>query len=674
MRRILVIEIILPIFIILFAAIYFYSRNEWNSSLRTTEAGLSLYVSNKADELSSLLSTMTTEVNGLALLLSLPQTDCRDFLLDKVTSHPELIALSIAYDSEFLKDFRGGMYPEYLLQSNSMLEDVGQTPEKLNYVVWRNADGKINRQNSERQSYPTHDWYIMAKKFRRGVWAEPQRSIMDGTSFVVPFGMPFFYKGRFAGALCAVFDIKRVFTNHVGDNIDLSDIKGRIMLLNLNGNILFQSSSDYERNTRIYSLVNELRREEMYPLLDRILSGAAGSVRLPDWGDGISGYGEPQDVRIVFAPVGQRTGLVVAAGFHEEDLHAAIHHRLIFLWLGGLLTMLLVIAVTIFVVLRIYNPVYKMAVISGQIASGDMDVRLPKRYLRRLSIIGMLAHNFNLMTENLNYNIQMAAEEKARRTKLEGQLSVTQQIQESLRPRRGFLNGWDKFDLEATLVPAQYVAGDFYDYWQIDDERIALLVGDVSGKGIPASLVMVAIRTLIRQISSKRALPNEVLNEVNRYVQMGNERMMFATLYYAEYNTVTGKLIYCNAGHNPPALLRADGTVQWQARSENTVLGIFPDGEFHSQEDTLAENESLFLFTDGVTDSRMQNGEIYGEDRLKTLLGKVAGESLHTMVDMVKDVLITYSGNDQADDITIMVLRRKPSNPPNEADGQATKR
>lgn len=659
MRRILILQIILPIFVIMFTALFFYSRHELNTTLHETELNLTQYISNKAEEFGNLLDSMASEMSGTTTLLSLPQTDCREYLFDLISSRPKIHGISVAYDPAFLKEVREGNYPDYQLQSASLIDDSRQAPEKLNYMIWRDIEGNIHEQNSGRFEYLAYDWYVMAKKFRRAFWAEPENSILDDRHFVAPYAAPFFYQGKFAGVFCVAFDVKQSFSDTFNFSFYLKDIKGHFILLSSDGDALFHSSPVVMPYSNVYSAVRENRVKDLYPLVDRVLSGAVGSACFENWGEGLRLYDKPQNVRFLFAPILIDPDLFVVVSFREREIYAALYHRLALLWLHAGLLMFLVVGVTTFVVMRIYNPVHKMAVISEKITHGDFDVHVPDRYLRRKSVIGMLANNFSSMISNLNENIQNATRERTRRVMLESQLSVAQQIQGTLRPRKSSLHGWELFDLEAMIIPAQYVAGDFYDYWQIDDHRIAILLGDVSGKGIPASLVMVAIRTLIRQISSKLKTPSEIVTEVNRNIQIANDKMMFTTMYYAEYDFVTGKLIYCNTGHNPPALVGADGAVRWQNKSDNTVLGIFADMRFHSEETLLAPGETLFLFTDGVTESRLQNGEIYGEARLEVLLGKVACEPLPDMLDYIKDVLITYSGSEQPDDITMLALRRK---------------
>lgn len=661
MRRILILHIVLPIFVIMFTALFFYSRHELNTTLHETELNLTQYISNKAEDFGNLLESMASEMGGMTTLLSLPQTDCREYLFDLIASHPKIHGISVAYDPVFLNEVREGKHPDYLLQSASLIDDSRQAPEKLNYMIWRDIKGTVHEQNSDRFEYLAHDWYIMAKKFRRALWAEPENSMLDDSHFVVPYAAPFFYHGKLAGVFCVAFDVKQSFSDTFNFSFYLKDIKGHVILLSNDGDVLFHSSPNVMPYTNVYSAIRENRVNDLYPILDRVLSGSVGSTCFENWGEGLRLYDKPQNVRFLFAPIGSDPDLFVVVSFLEQEMYAALYHRLFWLWLGALLMMLLIVGATTFVVMRVYNPVYNMAVISEKIAHGDLDVHVPDRYLLRTSVIGTLAKNFSLIISNLNENIQAATKERTRRTMLESQLSVAQQIQGTLRPRKGFLQGWELFDLEAMIIPAQYVAGDFYDYWQIDDHRIALLLGDVSGKGIPASLVMVAIRTLVRQVSSKLKSPSEVITEVNRCIQIANDKMMFATMYYAEFDFITGKLIYCNTGHNPPALLGADGSVRWQVKSSNTVLGIFANMQFHSDETTLNEGETLFLFTDGVTESRLQNGDIFGEERLEALLGKVAGEPLPDMLDMIKDVLITYSGTEQSDDITMLALRRKTS-------------
>ena len=245
---------------------------------------------------------------------------------------------------------------------------------------------------------------------------------------------------------------------------------------------------------------------------------------------------------------------------------------------------------------------------------------------------------------------------------LKKDLTTARDIQQYILPQvfPPFPEDNDKLDIYASMEAAKDIGGDFYDFFRIDDDRIALVIADVCGKGIPAALFMAVSRTMIRSKGSQCDDAAECLTESNRVLAAYSVDCMFLTVFYAIYNTKTGLVTYCNAGHNPPHLLRANGTVEEMPEPKNTILGAFDGIEYKEETLQLEHGDTLVMFTDGVTEAMTKTYEEFGTERLDNILGGLAGKGSQEIIETVKAGVKEFvDGAEQSDDITMLVLKRK---------------
>ncbi len=239
---------------------------------------------------------------------------------------------------------------------------------------------------------------------------------------------------------------------------------------------------------------------------------------------------------------------------------------------------------------------------------------------------------------------------------LRRELDIARNIQQSIVPRVFP----DRTDLRifADMLPAQEVGGDFYDFFFVDADRLGIVIGDVSGKGVPAALFMAVTRTLLRSTALSGAPPDECLRRVNALLIPENTAEMFATVFYGVVNLRTGVLEYCNGGHNPPYLLRGDGTVEALQRTRGTVLGVLDDVRFVAQTARLRPGDGIFLYTDGVTEAMDAAGNLFTDRRLQTILVEVRGGTPEAVIHSVVDAVKRYCNNAaQSDDLTALAVR-----------------
>jgi sigma-B regulation protein RsbU (phosphoserine phosphatase) len=240
------------------------------------------------------------------------------------------------------------------------------------------------------------------------------------------------------------------------------------------------------------------------------------------------------------------------------------------------------------------------------------------------------------------------------------ELTVARSIQQSMLPH-GFapFAGSAALDVAATMLPARNVGGDFYDYFQLDADRFGFVIGDVSGKGVPAALFMAMSRTVLKAVALRGQPPGECLREVNAFLCGENHAGLFVTVFYGILNFRTGELQYSNGGHNPPHVLPAGGELTaLDTEMSGTVLGMLEDADYPTCQTQLLAGDALFLYTDGVTEATDPQGKMFGVERLEVFLQQ---SKAHSADDLVQGDLTAVqqfaAGAAQSDDITAVAVR-----------------
>lgn len=253
-----------------------------------------------------------------------------------------------------------------------------------------------------------------------------------------------------------------------------------------------------------------------------------------------------------------------------------------------------------------------------------------------------------------------AARDRVQLSALQKELDTARTIQHSLVPRvfPPFPERRD-FDIHARMTPANAVGGDFYDFFLIDSDRLGVVIGDVSGKGIPAALYMAVTRTQIKTTALQGLSPAGCLLEVNRVLVRDRVSSMFATCFYGILDTRTGSFQYCNAGHNPPYLVRRNGTVELVPMTGGMPLGMFARLKCTEGSVTVGDRETVFLYTDGVPEATNAELADFTDARLRDSLQGTSELTCREIVDHLHAEVLGFTQYaPQSDDITMLALRR----------------
>lgn len=248
---------------------------------------------------------------------------------------------------------------------------------------------------------------------------------------------------------------------------------------------------------------------------------------------------------------------------------------------------------------------------------------------------------------------------KTQKDRMTEELDIGREIQMSMMPVDfPQISNDSPFDLHAILLPARELGGDFYDFFFLDETTICLCVGDVSGKGVSAALYMAVTKTLIRSAVKNSQSTAEIITEVNNTLAADDTNYMFVTLFLAICKTDCGEITYTNAGHNPPYIIQANGGMLRLDKRHGPVGGAIHGVSYRSDTVSLNRGDTLFLFTDGVTESENSEDDLYGEERLVNFLSQHVNESVESLNGtLMSDLQHFMDGTEQADDITMMSFR-----------------
>ena len=240
-------------------------------------------------------------------------------------------------------------------------------------------------------------------------------------------------------------------------------------------------------------------------------------------------------------------------------------------------------------------------------------------------------------------------------------LNVAREIQQSILPKQfPPFPQYKQFDLYATMSAAKAVGGDFYDFFLVDDNHLGFTIADVSDKGIPAAIFMAISRTVIRATALRQLSPAVCMKESNDLLCRESVNGMFVTTFYAILNIHTGDVVYCNGGHNRPVWIRKNDKVSLLPMTGGMALGVVPGLAYKEQSLKLEAGDSLFLYTDGISEAMNLRNEQYGDIRLVEACSSVKNQSPKSMIEGISESVQSFvNGATQSDDITMLALTYK---------------
>ena len=318
---------------------------------------------------------------------------------------------------------------------------------------------------------------------------------------------------------------------------------------------------------------------------------------------------------------------------------------------------------------RVIRPINQLTQATGafiqnheeELATGTATVNVPD--IRTGDEVELLANSFRKMEEDVISYLRSFMAITAEKERIGAELNVATQIQADMLPRifPAFPER-PEFDIYASMTPAKEVGGDFYDFFLVDDDHLAMVIADVSGKGVPAALFMVIAKTLLKNAAQTGLSPKAVLEKVNNQLCENNEAEMFVTVWLGIYEISTGKLTAANAGHEYPAIRRSGGRFELVKDRHGFVLAGMEDARYREYELELGMGDTLFLYTDGVAEAIGAANILYGTERMLATLNTAPGRCPEKLLRDVKQDIDRFVGDaPQFDDITMLAIQRKPN-------------
>ena len=527
--------------------------------------------------------------------------------------------------------------------------------QNFEIYAWRDSTGKVHsrQMNEDHPDFLIHDWYRAAFDNKEGDWTPPYFDRAASQQLTTTYMTHIRdHKGRRVGMLGADVSLewlrertKRIDTeNHERFERDFKE-KSYSFVIDHDGTFLIHPDENRVLKQKLQDMTVKTPSLKDDLMVRQMMAGSSGTVRLED--EGIDLW-----VFYSFVKYADWTVAVVVPTsiiYHNGDVLASMILAVFFVGL------LLIYFLCSHYIRKNMRPLKRFVMAADELAQGNFDIELPEVRSRE---IDALRNAFKDMQASLTKYIGELQETTASKAAMEQELKIASDIQMRMLPKSypPFPERTD-IDIYGEVVTAKEVGGDLFDFF-IRDEKLFFSIGDVAGKGVPASLVMAVARSMFRSASMQYTSPKQIVESINRSVCQSNDSYMFVTLFMGVLDLASGKLLYANAGHEPPVLVGSN--TRFLPVQNNIPLGLRPEWEYTEQEVTIISGTTLFLYTDGFTEAETVDNKQYGRDRMFKEAIRLAARRLDSRT-FVKDIRQTertfVGGIPQMDDISLLAIK-----------------
>ena len=609
--------------------------------------------SSNSAELARRLNQVSQTAWDLSATLEVVRPRKESQLLDLLEKHLQssgrIHGLVAAYQP-YQFDPRNELFCLYLLREPDGIKalQLGSKAPEAAEKDWYLAPARLPqaKEQPQVQNYPRQDWYLLPMLLRRPLWIQPFFG-EAGKSIITTYSSPIIHDDKVVGVVAAEITLSSLGWEVANLAVGRT---GYAFLITHQGTFVAAPTPEWVMRETIFSLAEELGRPDLRELGKAMVAGDQGLTRITDWRSGKPAW-------LAYAPV-QGLDWSLGVVMTEAEVFAPVEELarwLVYLGAAGVVALILVVW---FLVLGLTKPLDRVVQGANRLASGDLTVKVEG--VPPGDEMGELAQAFNTMVDDLNRYLNELTTTTAAKERIESELNLARKIQESILPRTyPAFPDRPEFDLYARTIPAREVGGDFYDYFMVGTARLGLVLGDVSGKGIPAALFMTVARSLLKSSGSHHVDPTMVLQEVNEQILPENDMCMFVTIFYAVYNPETGRLVYTSAGHPPPILRRASGAIESLDQASGIALGVTPDMDLKIGEAILEPGDMFLAFTDGLDEAINPEGEMFSIDRARRWLSESECLDAPSLIDALVDYQREFTGDvEQFDDLTMLLFKR----------------
>ena len=524
--------------------------------------------------------------------------------------------------------------------------------------VYRDSAGIQTKQlNTKEYDYLHKNWYVQPLAMDSDFWSEPYVDIGGGEVLMSTYSMPLtnskdeIYAVQTADlSLDWIADMKYKVDSIINKDYYFGrDSAGHAscFIVTKQGTFIAHPTNDLEADATIHDFLKKQTGRNSRKIVNEILSESEGMTTFRN---------KEGDIFSIFHSPIERTGWRMGIIVPDKDIYSIINILIMVLMAIMLFGLLVVGLVCRSAIHRLTKPITRFANSAEEIAKGNFKAELP--VIKSKDELLQLHNSFATMQQSLVNQIEQTRIVNEEKGRIDKELQIANNIQMSMIPKifPPFPERTD-IDVYARLTPAKEVGGDIYDFY-IRDEKLFFCIGDVSGKGVPAALVMAVTHTLFRTLSAHEALPNRILAAINHSLTEGNDSSMFVTLFIGVLDLPTGRLRYSNAGHNAPLII-SDNEEHMLPCDPNVPIGVMENWKFTIQETTIDLYSTIFLYTDGLTEAEDIHQNQFQESRIVAAARKASTQPQKLIEQMTLSVHQFVGEAEQNDDQTMLAIQYK---------------
>lgn len=580
--------------------------------------------------------------------------------IEEIIKPVEMIPDNISWMMENGSIHKDSIYPflKNLVKHNPAIyasaiafEPYSVFKDRKYYSPYAYRDGdeiKTTSLGSADYDYFIMDWYQIPATIREPYWTEPYFDEGGANALLSTYSAPFYTvkegKRTFAGII--TIDISLEWLTDIVNGVKIFQT-GYAFLISRNGVFVTHPNRSFIMNETIFTLAKESNVPQLRDIGRSMIRGESN----------LSSIVTTDNERIwIYHTQLPSTKWSLGVVYPHNEMYASLHRLNINILLLSVLGLTILVLLTIGIINQLISPLSKFAKSAQIIAKGDFNADLPR--IQTNDEMKELHDSFVFLQKELKNYITHLKETTSAKEKIESELRIAKEIQMGMIPHifPPFPN-LSQIDLYASLVSAKEVGGDLYDFFLSDSQNLCFAIGDVSGKGIPASLFMAVTRTLLRSVADNKKSASQIVSSINKTLSFNNESSMFVTFFLGILDINSGKLRYCNAGHNPPLLIKGRKEASFFNLTKSIPVGLFEEHTYTEESIILEPGDNIFLYTDGLTEAENINQHLFGEDRLLDIITQAASSSPKEIIDRVShEVSLHVNGHEQSDDLTLMSI------------------
>ncbi|MDD2960976.1 MAG: SpoIIE family protein phosphatase [Muribaculaceae bacterium] len=607
-----------------------------------------IYIGNKKVQIDNAINYTHSLLDNMTIQIR----DRLNMAEDALISNKRIVEKSLTNERGLSFILKGIVLNNDVVIGSSLAFAPNQVKGKGEYYMiyaMLNSKDSVDIKILQDKSYDYHsmNWYRVPKANKQAFWSEPYYDKGAGDDVMSTYSLPLFDD---KGDVYAIFtvDVSLTKLSELVENLEPIPNSYSFML-SRNGYYVTHKNRDRILHETIFTTAESQESEEYSQIGYNMVTGLTGTAIFNNDGE------ESMAFYTSIPEIGWSLCNVCPSSVILAELNYYTFALVIILLIATSLLFFCIFRV----IKRLSRPLEEFSKSVSEISHGNFMAELPKVTSEdEMKTLHTSFENMQVSLVKYTKELKRTAQEQQR---IESELQIARTIQQGMLPKifPPFPERND-LDLSAQLKAAKEVGGDLYNFF-IENERLYFMVGDVSGKGIPASLVMAITSSIFNTVSHGEDSPKNIMTKLNKAVCSGNDTNMFVTVFVGILDLNSGEMRICNAGHNPPLVLEPNKPSEYLKLQHNLPIGVIPEFKFKEEIYKVSANTTMVLYTDGITEAENAENELYGEQRLKEILETNKQEEAKTISEKVLIDVSRHAGiTPQSDDITLLVLKYNP--------------